>query len=83
MKVVTAEQRKALARIVTIDQEIMHGTPCFARTRVPVETLTDFLETGETIEDFLDVYPLISRAQIFSFLELSRDIAIDELACAS
>jgi Protein of unknown function (DUF433) len=51
----TAEQKSALAGVVTIDKEVMHGTPCFARTRVPVQTLIDFLETGETIDDFLAV----------------------------
>lgn len=78
-----AEQRSALANVVTIDREVLHGTPCFANTRVPVQTLIDFLETGETIDDFLAVYPAIPRQHVCSFLELSRDIAIDQLACAS
>jgi uncharacterized protein (DUF433 family) len=50
---------------------------------VPVQTLIDFPETGESVDDFLDVYPAIPRTQIVSFLELSRDIALDRLACAS
>ncbi len=79
----TAEQKSALADVVTIDKDIMGGTPCFAHTRVPVQTLIDFLETGETIDDFLAVYPSIARHQVFLFLEPSRDIAIDQLACAS
>ena len=79
----TAEQMNALAGVATIDKTVMHGTPCFARTRVPVQTLIDFLETGETIDDFLAVYPSIPRQHVFSFLELRRDIAIDQLACAS
>jgi uncharacterized protein (DUF433 family) len=79
----TAEQKSALAGVVTIDKEVMHGAPCFAYTRVPVQTLIDFLETGETIDDFLAVYPTIPRRYVFSFLELSRDIAIDQLECAS
>jgi uncharacterized protein (DUF433 family) len=61
--VMTAEQKNALAGVVTIDKAIMHGTPCFAHTRVPVQTLIDFLETGETIDDFLAVYPSIPRQQ--------------------
>lgn len=79
----TAEQKRAFAGVVTIDKEVMHGTPCFIGSRVPVQTLIDFLETGETIDDFLVVYPSIRREHVFSFLELSRDIAIDQLACAS
>ncbi len=79
----TADQASALAGVVTIDKEIMHGTPCFAHTRVPVQTLIDFLETGESIDQFLAVYPSVPRQHVFSFLEISRDIAIDQLACAS
>ena len=79
----TAEQKSVLEGVVTIDKEVMLGTPCFAHTRGPVQTLIDFLETGETIDDFLAVYPSIHRQDVFSFLELSRDIAIEQLACAS
>ena len=57
----TAEQKSALAGVVTIDKDVMHGTPCFAHTRVPVQTLIDFLETGETIDGFLAVYPVVSK----------------------
>jgi uncharacterized protein (DUF433 family) len=79
----TVAQKNAFESVVTIDKELMHGTPCFAHTRVPVQTLIDLLETGETIDDFLAVYPTIPRQHVFSFLELSRDIAIDQLECAS
>ena len=81
--VTIAEQRSALAGVVTIDKDVLHGIPCFANTRVPVQTLIDFLETGESIDDFLAVYPTIPKQHVFSFLELSRDIAIDQLVCAS
>jgi uncharacterized protein (DUF433 family) len=53
----TAEQKSALAGVVTNDKEVMHGVPCFAHTRMPVQTLIDFLATGETMEEFLAVYP--------------------------
>jgi len=81
--VTIAEQKSALAGVVTIDKEVLHGTPCFANTRVPVQTLIDFLETGETIDDFLAVYPIIPKQHVFAFLELRRDIALDQLVCAS
>ncbi len=68
----TAEQKNALASVITIDKEIMHGTPCFTGTRVPVQTLIDFLETGETIDDFLGVYPSISRTQFRTLLDLRK-----------
>ena len=79
----TAEQKNALAEIVTIDKEIMHGTPCFTGTRVPVQTLIDFLETGDSIHDFLAAYPYIPRQQVIAFLELSRDITFDQITCGS
>lgn len=55
----TTEQKIALAGIVTIDKTVVHGIPCFAHTRVPVQTLIDFLETGESIETF---WPSIRRS---------------------
>ena len=79
----TTEQRAALAGVVTIDKDIMHGTPCFAGTRVPVQTLFDFLETGETIDEFLKVYPYIPREHLQSFLELSKELTIEQISCAS
>ena len=76
----TAEQKSALAEIVTIDKGVMHGTPCFTGTRVPVQTLIDFLETGDSINDFLAAYPYIPRQQVITFLELSRDITLEQIA---
>ena len=67
--VVTTEQRSALETVVTIDEEIMHGTACFAGTRVPVQTLIDFLESAESIDAFLAVYPYIPREQVLKFLK--------------
>ena len=79
----TAEQKRALASVITIDNEIMHGTPCFTGTRVPVQTLIDFLETGESVDDFLSVYPSIPRNQVHAFLELGQALTIEQLSCAS
>ncbi|HEV8144992.1 MAG TPA: DUF433 domain-containing protein [Bryobacteraceae bacterium] len=79
----TAEQKNALASAVTIDGEIMHGIPCFTGTRVPVQTLIDFLESGDSVDDFLAVYPSISRRQVHLFLEMSHALTIEQLTCAS
>jgi uncharacterized protein (DUF433 family) len=43
----------------------------------------DFLKTGEGIDDFLRVYPYIPRRQVLDFLELSKDLTIEQLTCAS
>jgi len=56
-------------QIVHSDPEILGGTPVFAGTRVPVDALIDFLEGGDTIDDFLDNYPGVSREQAVAFLE--------------
>ena len=55
--------------VVVIDPEIMSGAPCFAGTRVPVRSLLDYLEGGETLDDFLEQFPTVSREQAIAFLE--------------
>ena len=47
----------------------MGGTPVFAGTRVPVQTLLDYLEGGETIDDFLEGFPTVRTEQVITFLE--------------
>lgn len=73
------DRKTELAGIVSVNPDIMHGIPCFSGTRVPVQTLLDFLETGETIDSFLAVYPYIRREQVHAFLEISRDLAVEQL----
>jgi uncharacterized protein (DUF433 family) len=68
----TQAQRESPADVVSIDPEVVHGTPCFTGTRIPVQTLIDFLNTGDSIDDFLSVY-----------LELSKSLIVEQLACAS
>ncbi len=55
--------------IVTSSPDILSGTPVFAGTRVPVQALIDYLEGGETIEDFLTGFPTVRREQVVAFLE--------------
>lgn len=56
-------------QIVQTDPDILGGTPVFVGTRVPVDALVDFLEGGDSIEDFLENYPGVSREQVVAFLE--------------
>ena len=58
-----------LKQIVHSDPEIVSGTPVFVGTRVPAEALLDYLEGGETIDEFLDDFPSVSREQAIAFLE--------------
>ena len=55
--------------IVTSSPEILSGAPVFAGTRVPVQTLIEYLEGGETIDDFLTGFPTVKREQAVAFLE--------------
>ena len=63
----------SLPEVVWTDPDRMSGAPCFTNTRVPVQTLLDFLEDGDTIDHFLEVYPSVSRNQVVSFLELAKN----------
>ena len=56
--------------LITIDPEIVSGTPVFYGTRVPIQNLLDYLSTGETIETFLDHFPSVRREQVLRYLEL-------------
>ena len=58
--------------------EIMGGTPVFAGTRVPVQTLVDYLKGGEGLEDFLDGFLSVSRAQAEAFLQIALESALAE-----
>ncbi len=79
----TMEQRTAFQGVIGIDPEIMHGTPCFTGTRIPVQTLMDFLETGQGVNDFLVVFPYVSRQQVVRFLDLSKELTLEQLLCES
>ena len=59
---------------IKIDPEIMHGTPCFAGTRVPVKILFDYLTHGDTIDFFLEQYPTVTREQVIAVLDLASDV---------
>lgn len=59
-----------LADLITISPEIQSGTPVFARTRVPVKILFDYLKNGDTIEEFLNDYPSVKREQVIQLLDL-------------
>jgi len=59
-------------RLIVSDPEILGGTPVFAGTRVPVKNLTDCLEAGDSIDDFIEDFPSVSRAQVIEFLEEAR-----------
>lgn len=55
--------------IVTSSPDILSGMPVFAGTRVPVQALIDYIEGGETIDDFLAGFPTVERVQVLAFLD--------------
>jgi uncharacterized protein (DUF433 family) len=67
------------AAVLSRDPEVMGGTAVFPGTRVPVQTLLDYLEGGESIDDFLEGFPSVKREQVLAFLEA----AVDRLVAAT
>jgi uncharacterized protein (DUF433 family) len=65
-----------VAQAIARDTETMHGTPVFRGTRVPVQTLFDYLEGGETSEDFLEGFPTVSRALASETLEAAKQLLL-------
>jgi uncharacterized protein (DUF433 family) len=67
-------------RIVHSDPEIVSGTPVFVGTRVPARALVDYLEGGETLDEFLDDFPSVSREQAIAFIEEAARALLAKIA---
>ncbi len=59
--------------VIHSDPEVLGGTPVFVGTRVPVQSLFDYLEGGETVDEFLRQFPSVTRQQVLAALEMARD----------
>jgi uncharacterized protein (DUF433 family) len=59
--------------VISCSPDVMGGTPVFTGTRVPVQTLLDYLEAGDSIDEFLAGFPSVSREQVIEFLEQATD----------
>jgi uncharacterized protein (DUF433 family) len=64
------------------DPEIMGGTAVFVGTRVPVQTLLDYLEAGDPLDEFLENFPSVSRDQAIAVLELAKEMLLARVAAA-
>lgn len=64
------------APVIHRDPVILGGTPVFVGTRVPAQTLIDYLEGAHTVDEFLDDFPSVSRDQVIAALELPRDALV-------
>jgi uncharacterized protein (DUF433 family) len=69
---VTAEQKRRLDDAVWVNPQRVSGTPRFRETRVPVQSLIDFLEGGETIDAFLNLYSSITTEQVLAVLDFTN-----------
>jgi uncharacterized protein (DUF433 family) len=62
------------ASVIVSDPEILGGTPCFRGTRVPVDSLIDYLEAGDTLDEFLDNFPSVTREAAIATLEEAKTL---------
>ncbi|MFN0103911.1 MAG: DUF433 domain-containing protein [Bryobacteraceae bacterium] len=67
---------EVVAQAITRDPEMMHSVPVFRGTRVPVQTLFDYLQGGDTLEDFLEGFPTVSRTLALGALEDAKQLLL-------
>ncbi len=65
------------SELICRDPEIMGGTPVFRGTRVPVQTLFDYLAGGDSIDEFLAGFPTVTRGQVIEFLQAAKNRLVD------
>ena len=58
--------------VISIDPEVMSGTPCFAGTRVPIQSLFDYIEGGHPLADFFEDFPTVTPEQVTALLEEAK-----------
>ncbi len=73
-------QEKNSPQVISVSPEVMGGTPVFAGTRVPIQTFLDYMEAGETIDDFLAGFPTVKREQLIQFLEQAKELMVANVA---
>ena len=69
-----------LHAIIHVDPNVHSGDPVFVGTRVPVRTLLDYIEGGDSLDEFLDNFPSVSRDQAIAFLEEAGRAALAQIA---
>ena len=66
--------------VVSVSPDVMSGAPVFPGTRVPVQTLLEYLEAGDSIDEFLAGFPSVSWSQVIAFLERANTLAVTDAA---
>lgn len=69
-----SDRHEPSSSVVHSDPKVMHGTPVFRGTRVPLKTLFDYIEAGDPLERFLDHFPTVSREQAVAALEEAAEL---------
>ncbi|MBI1187531.1 MAG: DUF433 domain-containing protein [Alphaproteobacteria bacterium] len=67
-------------QVLSTRPDVMGGAPVFAGTRVPVQTLLDYLAAGESIDDFLEGFPTVTRAQVLAFLKDAKESLVETIS---
>ncbi|MBK9527858.1 MAG: DUF433 domain-containing protein [Acidobacteria bacterium] len=70
----------SMNKTIEVNPEKLSGVPVFAGTRVPIQNLFDYLEGGDTLEDFLDGFPPVTREQAIDVLELAKKSLLEDAA---
>jgi uncharacterized protein (DUF433 family) len=67
-------------QVISRDPDVMGGAAVFRGTRVPVQTLLDYLEAGDSIDEFLAGFPSVTREQVIAFLEQATDRLVESVS---
>ncbi|MEM6632699.1 MAG: DUF433 domain-containing protein [Bacteroidota bacterium] len=74
------EKEQLITKIISSDIETMGGTPVFSGTRVPIKSFFDYLEIGESLEEFLENFPTVSKEQVLGLLTLAEQVLVQQFA---
>ncbi len=66
-------KKHLIGGVITIDPEIMSGTPCFKGTRVPIQNLFDHVRAGHPLDDFFEGFPRVTHEQVMKVLEMAEE----------
>ena len=70
---------KLAGEVIVKDPDVLGGTPVFRGTRVPFQALLDYLESGQTLDEFIDDFPTVTREAAISALELANSVLVGQL----
>lgn len=77
---VSNQRQLSVHEVIRVRADIMHGTPCFAGTRIPVQTLLDYVAEGDTIDAFLADFPSVKREQATGLLALAQERLMESIS---